>query len=679
MTIGNVDTNTKSGSVVTLQVDPAPLFFLSPQTGELIVVPADQSALVIQEIVSLDKTFSDLIAGREAVGAAQKALWATPAVDPSKVKAAEQKLDQALKAEEAARKKVAEDLHKIPALNKGAGLLELLPLKGKGPNNLPRGFKMTYVRPEKIKSHLRRYPLSEKDKPGMKSFLTKDASGAYKIDGEKLKESLGKVKMKLPKIEKDLFDPIQKEWMPDFVKGFNDVAVFSKAAGPDDLTEFSGGVVLLRAFAGCSATRTLEYPKFTDILQLKGEVKASLSGKAEIGGSLVEGKLNGKLFLPFQSGLELQLPATKAPYSLGHFRLLIDAGLQGACGASLLAEGGVEVSISADGKQQLQGRPIPRGAKEMRLPRMNVKTNIKPGNELKAELSAFAGASAGASIKGAFQWQKPESTEFGDFAEITPSVDGLAGAGATAAFNIRFSDGMFRVFLKLAACVGLGLKGQIEAGVGAGTIWEFACWFKHQVYLARDEYLGYFEEKAFKLFCAMYTIALVDGKKMQNYMVLSVTQIYEELDDWIVNRPLEFIYAIQQNADLLFNSLAEIKGYIARALSNIAKIHKNLKDDVSRTLHYLFSGVQLKNEFNNVFQHMSLTFGEKTDAQMAKNEVAGYVGSRVLDSVYAELKSEPTPGFDFKFNNSRAYAMQTGTAAAWRRGDVLDDGMSMMA
>lgn len=48
-------------------------------------------------------------------------------------------------------------------------------------------------------------------------------------------------------------------------------------------------------------------------------------------------------------------------------------------------------------------------------------------------------------------------------------------------------------------------------------------------------------------------------------------------------------------------------------------------------------------------------------------------------SVYAELKSEPTPGFDFKFNNSRAYAMQTGTAAAWRRGDVLDDGMWMMA
>ena len=117
--------------------------------------------------------------------------------------------------------------------------------------------------------------------------------------------------------------------------------------------------------------------------------------------------------------------------------MALDLATEGSVGASVLAEGGIELELDNKGVQKAKGRQVKRDAKSLSKRQMMV-NNLSAGANAGAELTLFAGAKVGAEVSGAFEWQKPESTAFSDFAKITPKVEGMAGAGGGGAFNIGY-------------------------------------------------------------------------------------------------------------------------------------------------------------------------------------------------------------------------------------------------
>ncbi|TJZ77540.1 hypothetical protein [Chitiniphilus eburneus] len=673
-------TNPRPDSVVEVQVSTGGMVFFCPQFAEVVVVPPEDAPFVLQEVAQINQFMDDLLNARANFGDAQQRLWATDLKDPVQLAVAEQALADALKREEAARKKVKDELANIPPLNKGGELLELLPMwtrPGQGNNNLPRGFKMTYVRSDKMKNHWRRYKLSNADQPEMKSFLTRDAaSGKYRLDQNKFIEDLTNLQLKI-KHEWQFIDPEKGrvEWAPDFIKAFNERANFAAPADQDDISEFSGGATLLRAFAGVSASSEVDVSaSWREVLALKAKAKGAFKGKAEAGAVLADGVLNAKFYLPCVNGCELFiLPegvAKAAQISdqertLGHFRAVIEGELRGTCGASVLAEGGLEFVVGADGSQQMRGAPVPRDARQINLPKLNVKANLNTNQELKGELTAFAGASISAKLGGALQWRQPESPNYADFASITPKIDGQAGIGGTAAFGIRFHEGKFKVYAKLGACVGLGAKGGIEAVVGAVQMWEFACWFKHQVVNSGDKMLDYFLGDAFKNFCIICALSIIEGKAIGEYVGQTSGDLEIRLSRIALREPWRIVQAVIMSSNPLLNSIAEVKGYLLRQMQNLYRKSPQTRAEVGSAIERLFEAAQLKAECDNIFQHCSDDFGTKSDAVAARQATERIVGAEFIEAVYARVKTEPSPGYQLVFNDSAVYAWQNGIHLAW--------------
>ncbi|MDE1008820.1 MAG: hypothetical protein OSB38_24430 [Paraburkholderia fungorum] len=122
----------------------------------------------------------------------------------------------------------------------------------------------------------------------------------------------------------------------------------------------------------------------------------------------------------------------------------------------------------------------------MQQPKLDV-TKVEVKADAGGDLKAFAGVEAEASVEGAFEWRRPqEKVKWTSFASVKPGVSGQAGAGAQAAFHITYDD-KFRILMRAGLCVGVGLKGEVEAAVDVVNMAEFAWWAKTQITYAGEK------------------------------------------------------------------------------------------------------------------------------------------------------------------------------------------------
>lgn len=669
------ESNTRGESTVEVRVPPEPLLLFRPETAEIIEVDPEHVPAWLEEIAYLDKMVEDLAMARAETQACTVKLQQQ--VDPARRSAAEHTLKQAIKADAVARETAANATNEAVEFNRNAALWEVLPLRN---GAKLRGKKMTYVRSDKVKNHRRTYKLSAKDQPDLKSFLTRNDKGEWKLDEKKLEKAFSQVQPKLKSSAKDwkIWED-GGEFVPEFAKAFNDAAKFGDPAKPEDMTEFSGGATLLRMFAGASASAGIatESDSIADALAGKGKFAAAFKARGEAGVMLAEAKADFKLWLPCQQGFNLYFPdGTPEGLNLGYYRASIAASVGASCGASLLAEGGAELSIGADGKQQLRGSPTSRSAAALGRPRLNVKsTKETVGANLGAQFTAFAGAQAEAKLGGSFDWRRPEETGWRKFAEIEASASALAGAGGTAAFEVRFSDGMFRVYAKLGACVGVGLKGGCEAAVGAFQIAEFALWYKHQVKNSLDRNIGYFvDQPDFERFCTLHALAVVSGESLIKlyaevaYQSMGGAALKQELVQVIRREGRAALERIAEAKadDVLLETLAETKGYLLQMLDEARKEFDDSLDLIRRAADRVFSAAQTRQEIENIYQFTNAKIAEKNMSESpARLLAANLVGVGQLAIIESKVRVEPAPGYRLAFNDTFQYRLQRGNHVAW--------------
>ncbi len=677
--------NTTPQSLVAGAVKADDLFFFNPTTGCILQVPADKAALVRQEAELLTQLLDDLWAGQSAVFIATQNLHlAQSRVDPTAIASAQKAVDQAVKAEEAAREAMFKEFKDLPKFNDGGdGLMELLPLATYKGQKLSKTRRATYVRSSKVKNHWRVYHNLAGDGAKLKSFYTKDDKGEYKLDAKKLKEAFEKVPLKgeLSKLETTLW---ADGWAPEFVEAFNAKydakAAKDKAdkATPDDAcTQFSGGAAFMRFFGGVggSASSELSTESFKKLLAGNGEIGAKFTGSARAGVDLASAQGNMSIYLPAKKGLHLEIAAGKNAkggkhtLELGFMRFLIEAEVTATCGASVLAEGGLEFKLKVDMTQGVKGAPASKSSKALADPKARV-DKLDAESAAKASLSAFAGAEAGGKVGGALQWQKDTSTEFKDFAKINVGAQGQAGFGGAAMFEIGYSGGKFRIKTKLAACVGLGIRGSIDAEVGVEHLLEFDLWFKHQVVNALDQNLQYFEKEAWQAFVYMKALAIAEGRKLTDYLGKRADRLADEWENLVETASAQVLHRIKASEDYILTSVAEVKALLLGLLEQMKSRFDKLHDDIQSISRWLFSAAQTTYEAENIFSRVAVTMGASIDPSAGQIRVAALVGGAdTLNRVVMALKTEPTPGYALAFADDSSYRFSKGMGVhmAWRR------------
>jgi len=380
-TVCNATCNTTPQSSVSGSVKAEPMFFLNPATGEILECPAERAAAFRQEAELLNELLDSLWKGQNQLSFATQELYLAQAqVDPGKQAAAQKAVEQAVKVEAQAREAMFKEFKDLPKFNDGAsGLMELLPLATYKGQKLTKTRRATYVRSSKVKNHWRVYHNLASDATKLKSFYTKDANGEYKLDTKKLGEAFQKVPVKgeLSKVETTWW---ADGWAPEFAEAFNaqydPKAAKDKAdkATPDDAcTQFSGGATLMRFFGGVggSASSELSTESFKNLLAGKGGIGAKFTGSARAGVDLASAQGNMSIYLPAKKGLHLHVAAGKnakggkQELELGFMRFLIEAEVTATCGASVLAEGGLEFKLKVD---MTQGVARPQVSRSHRQP-----------------------------------------------------------------------------------------------------------------------------------------------------------------------------------------------------------------------------------------------------------------------------------------------------------------------
>lgn len=378
-----------------------------------------------------------------------------------------------------------------------------------------------------------RVSLKSKDKKGAtESIYGKDKHGRVRIDTDKLAKQLKKLEW--PKIKLELKDVARWAGMEeqfkklnqegsvegsvfgiqlfDWAKTWNDSLSTQKSV--DDVMRYmdvdvSAGAQFMRYATNVGAS--VEFDPNKGQFAVKGEAKASLS--------IAAGAARFAAYIPDRLGTSLPFKnAGGSTFDLGMVRLCIDAQLTGFVGASIQAEGQLQVVRQGD-RQLLAGQPGGR------LPRFNERrlNEKKPFHQqmeaqdegLQVSAEVFAGAKAEASLKGSVQWLKPtqpidekaplasflkSSGDFVDFATIGTNIAGLAGAGAGFKFRCTFINGKFCFHFAASLCWGVGAKGGLIAEVGVANIAEFGGWLIYQLYrldysvleiVAKDAFMTY--------------------------------------------------------------------------------------------------------------------------------------------------------------------------------------------
>jgi hypothetical protein len=739
-TLKEATSNRVQNSKVEAHGQCPPLLFFQPETGEVIAVPEQESVKLIAEIGrwnSLVATLHDANAQVQFFEAQLAELYDQPRMRaPGEKEAVEKNWEIAVEWQEevldACRNQIT-SLDKIGS--SGKRLVELIPIPTSSGNsqtkteNKPGDLKggkyskelkgswakgdkrvaskdwirppmgsLVYVASDKIESHW----VKIKDPKKMKwtEVVAKDANGKRKIDNAKLKEyateSIKKVKLQSKdfiKLEVNVDDSLgawATAWNHDTANQFSKKGKL--AAGPitGDI-ELNAGAQFMRYMYGGSLNASFQ--------PFKGDVSFRAEGQAEI--ALAEAKAGAAIYFPCKDGWMWTLPASLADkgakqkdIDLGAVRLMASLELKGVVGASIAAEVSLGIEVKEGQLPLAKGKRTPKRGKRRAK---NVQV-FGPEDKLvvagvDAGLNAFAGAKADAEVKGAIQWRNPDDQKksFEAFAEVAPTLGGLAGVGAGGKLTIQYTSGIFKAHADASICIGLGAEGKIGFEANIKLLAKFIKWFFYQLYHANFQRLEYVEKTAFEAARDLAFIAINTGDAIEKQFglfeddlrdfvraidtALAKAEARQQLAARVLSDPEALRYAPPETKGMLIYQLSRHDG-VDWAKSGFG-LGDNFLGAQKEAIRRILGWSHTRSDCNNVIQHMSAK-GTKGDFVDNYVHIRRFLSSEAprdfnlpgidsrhgkeFDNWYkrltANLKLEPTRGHPVVRNDSPTYALQ---------------------
>ena len=559
------------------------------------------------------------------------------------------------------------------------GLMELIPL------HRTAGFKSTYVRSDKIRSHWRKYKLGEVDKEsGEASFIKYkdkevtgvDANGnetkknvrSGVIDAEELKKNLKEAAVSL-KFEDELIED-SNVVLTDWAKKMNKGLTWPKENDkPDDestyhqYVDISAQAQLMRYSQGVGLS--------AEFNPLEKKASAKMEGHSSF--ALGEAKASAELFIPDRLGIALLFPAKATAgvaggvCNMGAIRYTINAVLFGNAGASLGIELGVEADFSGEmakgygikGSPAKLTPPPPPGQRKINL------TIPQPDVKASSEIGAFAGVQAGGNVSGVIEWFDPhpddgkqisrdskmqivaKEKKFTAIAKLSLGLTAQAGVGGSAVFYVTYINSRFRIYCKAALCWGVGAKGSLAFEVDGNS---FAAFMKSFMYMLRNVDYQKLEQMmagdAFRSLCAIPLIIAAQGIQaadaMLNNMTIILQRIEAELED--ENNRVKLMDGILSNPDQLKYTPPETKGALIAMLIDNSWADwadpRNQNNDFfsinswkigplkrrNKDLFLEIYFINIHSDYLNVMHHLSLLQGgEKGNEKINENKVIKFL------------------------------------------------------
>jgi hypothetical protein len=291
-----------------------------------------------------------------------------------------------------------------------------------------------------------------------------------------------------------------------------------------------------------------------------------------------------------------------------------------------------------------------------------------------AGAEAFAGARASGELMGALEYLNPEAGDkFSAIASIGPKIEGQAGAGAAANFEITYLGGKFRMRAKAGLCVGLGAKGELGLEVDARRLASFLQYLFHALLNANFELLEVVQQRAYR-----------EAVRMQVLLVQGFQDAYDNLesrwndfnDDMAREEGrIALMEQVLSNPAALRTCTPEAHGILLHQLTRHGSLTKAMPANTGLSfdlLHRRKSAVlqvcrwaQTKRQFENIVQHMSPT-GAKGGFQ---GNLAGLMrfmeigpGDSDMDdnlqNLYARLPDQPASGYAVAMNHTSVFMAQ---------------------
>ncbi|MFP2166978.1 hypothetical protein ACLEYI_18700 [Enterobacter ludwigii] len=668
-----------------------PQVYFHPGSATLLCVDAKDNRVLVQEQLKMTALLENQKKAQIALDELNYEMLTQAGKKPqraydSKLQKAYQQLNDAneqLKAELKTLTAKVPEGELLDENSKGSaiGLMELIPLQKTG------GFKSTYVRSDKIRSHWRKYKLSEVDKEsGEASFIkykdkevvfgvdangneTKKTVRSGKIDTEELKKQLKEASLSL-KFDDELIED-SNVVLTDWAKKMNKGLTWPKENDqPDDestyhqYVDISAQAQLMRYSQGAGLS--------SEFNPLEKKASAKMEGHSSF--ALGEAKASSELFIPDRLGIALLFPAKASAglagdvCNMGAIRYTINAVLSGNAGASLGIELGVEADFSGEmakgygikGSPAKLTPPPPPGQRQVNL------TIPQPDVQAGGEIGAFAGVQAGGNISGAIEWFDPhpdddkqiahdsnkkivaKEKKFTAIANLSLGVTAQAGAGGSAVFYVTYINSRFRIYCKAALCWGVGAKGSLGFEVDGNS---FAAFMKSFLYMLRNVDYQKLEQMmkgdAFQALCAIPLIMAAQGVQAIDAMYTDVATVLTNLSNQLSeeNKRVDLMNSILSNPDQLKYTPPETKGAVIATLIdnnwadwidprnqnndffsvNSWKIGplKRRKQAVFKALKW----VQSQADYNNVMQHLTTSPGErKGDKGLNEQDVIKFLG-----------------------------------------------------
>lgn len=702
-------TNTVDKSQVDGLVAPAPLLFLRTDTGEIIAVPAEDSATLRSQHMSLCDLVAELESANRAVAYIAKhrvelTLQSVQGLSEATIELDTLKEPGALadKWQEEAQKKLDEAYRKLDVLGKGGTqLVELIALvekknvksshttstatATKGPE-LGNDYQSVKAKLRSFKSAVQlrdaikypKYPQEKvwyahsptikptwpkfKDDVAWKDVHKKDANGKRKINPAKLAEYNRAQLKKLKASSDDVLQALgykkaeleASSALADWAENWNRDANWSHensyAPGGHKLVDvdLSAEAAVMRYAAGAGLNAS--FNPFKKGFGIKAE------GHAEL--SLAEARAQALLYCPGEDGLMLYFLDLKgARYDMGAVRLMASLTISGVVGASISAEAGVAIETRDREPPRVKGRHAKR-----RLTK-SAAVNQKPAiSETGAEAKIFAGAKADAELKGAVEWRDPETKDkrFVELASVAPTVGAMAGLGGEATLKIEYVEGKFRLTAHASLCFGIGAEGAVSLAVNVVQLASFQKWLAYQLLNVNFHNLEIIAKDAFDVARDLAVLAVQAGHEIATLYGDSATKLRTAREAIVSS----FIKAEERRGlahSILFTPSAfryappEAKGILLYALTRHSYADyaltgglgaSYLRDQRQAVLHIIKSA-QTRREVDNIIQHMHQR-GDKGILNQNYNDLHAFFRTETPHDYDLPLISSP---YDDEFQN----------------------------
>ncbi len=655
--LGTANTNTSKGSFESVRAGiKDELLLFDPANEALLVVPAESAKAFVQEANEMEALCKAIMSARSAVLDLEAKLDKANATNPpdhAAIAHIRQELSQAQKSYDKAYADVEDKLGSkgyLATSGNGKELLELIPLaKRKASGGPPQEWarKWTYVRSDKIKSHVRAYKLNSHEKGQPASFLK-----GGKVDVKALKEQFGKVNPKLV-----------KEWswahgfmFPSLQAWAETLNQKSKDGAP---VSFAAGVQLFRYFAGCGVTGEWN-PK-------EGKIAGKFSMKAEL--MIAQGECKAEAYLPNEKGWAWALPGAKTgkEYHIGAFRFMGAVKLSAAAGASAATELSVEVNYAALGKPSIKGARRPKGP-----PTTSDKALLeKMGAEANAGADLFAGVKASGELVGELHYMNPEAnSKFETLAGVGPKVEVQFGAGAAACLMVDYSNGKFRLRAKAGLCLGPGAKGEIGLEVDGKQLIKFMEWLFHALLNANFEFLQVLTTNCYEFAVKLQVMTLNGVQGAYSNISRTWDRFAQELErenqrvilmKKILNNPPELRLCLPEAHGIMLYQLTRHGNMTWAQFENTGWNFEALGERKKAVLQ-ICKWAQTKRQFENIVQHISPSgtkggFKGNFEGLLRFMEIGPFDSKYddELRTLYTRLPIEPARGWPVALNDSTAF------------------------